>query len=100
MVKMGVWPGDMNQEYIIVKMHKNGREGGQGGCERRIEVIVKMQKKNGCAWGEGGVRPGSVRVDMNLESVIVKTQKKNLFITCQGDPVRGVRSGGEWSGWM
>ena len=29
-VKMGVWPGDMNQEYIIVKMHKNGREGWSG----------------------------------------------------------------------
>ena len=26
--------------------------GGQGGCERRIEVFVKIQKKN---WG-GGVR--------------------------------------------
>ena len=25
--------------------------GGQGGCERRIEVFVKIQKKN---WGEGG----------------------------------------------
>ena len=24
--------------------------GGQGGCERRIEVFVKIQKKN---WGEG-----------------------------------------------
>ena len=26
-----------------------GRVGGQGGCERRIEVFVKIQKKN-----EGG----------------------------------------------
>ena len=24
-----------------------GRSGGQGGCERRIEVIVKMQKQSG-----------------------------------------------------
>ena len=27
--------------------------GGQGGCERRIEVFVKIQKKN---WGGGGGR--------------------------------------------
>ena len=26
--------------------------GGQGGCERRIEVLVKMQKKSrGSRWG-------------------------------------------------
>ena len=37
--------------------------GGQGGCERRIEVIVKMQKK---VWGSG--RGGvDVRVDVNEE---------------------------------
>ena len=30
--------------------------GGQGGCERRIEVIVKMQKNVGC--GPGPVRGG------------------------------------------
>ena len=35
---------------------------GQGGCERRIEVIVKMQKK-GRVWGSGpgvglGMGPG------------------------------------------
>ena len=28
-----------------------GGGGGQGGCERRIEVFVKIQKKN---WGGGG----------------------------------------------
>ena len=27
-----------------------GGGGGQGGCERRIEVFVKIQKKN---WGGG-----------------------------------------------
>ena len=31
--------------------------GGQGGCERRIEVIVKMQK-NRKSGGGGQVRPG------------------------------------------
>ena len=33
-----------------------GRGRGQGGCERRIEVFVKIQKKN---WG-GGSGGGSV----------------------------------------
>ena len=32
-----------------------GLGGGQGGCERRIEVFVKIQKK---IWGGGGVRWG------------------------------------------
>ena len=27
--------------------------GGQGGCERRIEVIVKMKKKSGVRGGVG-----------------------------------------------
>ena len=35
-----------------------GRDGGQGGCERRIEVFVKIQKKNGgggSGWGGVGL---------------------------------------------
>ena len=33
-----------------------GRGRGQGGCERRIEVFVKIQKKkNFFFWGGGGV---------------------------------------------
>ena len=38
--------------------------GDQGGCERRIEVFVKIHKKNG-----GGVRVGGggVRMDVNEE---------------------------------
>ena len=40
--------------------------GGQGGCERRIEVFVKIQKKIG--GGEGGRgRVERVRVDVNEE---------------------------------
>ena len=31
--------------------------GGQSGCERRIEVFVKIQKK---IWGGGGGRGGGV----------------------------------------
>ena len=45
-----------------------GRVGGQGGCERRIEIIVKIQKKKnwGGAGGEGRGGEG-VRVDVNEE---------------------------------
>ena len=46
-----------------------GGGGGQGGCERRIEVFVKIQKKlfgrgggGGVGWGGGGVG-----VDVNEE---------------------------------
>ena len=38
-----------------------GLGGGQGGCERRIEVFVKIQKKNlggGGSGGGGGVGSG------------------------------------------
>ena len=35
---------------------RGGRVGVQGGCERRIEVFVKIQKKN--LGGGGGVRVG------------------------------------------
>ena len=42
--------------------------GSQGGCEQRIEVFVKIQKKN-CGGGRGGGlgRVGGVRVDVNEE---------------------------------
>ena len=47
-----------------------GRGRGQGGCERRIEVFVKIQKKNFLGGGGGGGGGGSgsgwgVRVDVN-----------------------------------
>ena len=48
--------------------------GGQSGCERRIEVFVKIRKKNygGGVWrggsvGGGGRVGGGVRVDVNEE---------------------------------
>ena len=51
-----------------------GRGRGQGGCERRIEVFVKIQKKKlGGGRGGGGrgvsgrVGLGGVRVDVNEE---------------------------------
>ena len=40
--------------------------GGQGGCERRIEVFVKIQKKNFLGGWVGGLGWG-VRVDVNEE---------------------------------
>ena len=39
----------------------SGWGGGQGGCERRIDVFVKIQKKK--FFGRGG--GGMVRVDVN-----------------------------------
>ena len=51
--------------------------GGQGGCERRIKVFVKIQKKN---WGGGrgrglgrggGVGWGGVRVDVNEDLIFL-----------------------------
>ena len=46
--------------------------GGQGGCERRIDVFVKIQKENFRGGGGGGSVGGSgsgwgVRVDVNEE---------------------------------
>ena len=47
--------------------------GGQGGCERRIEVFVKIQKKKNLGGGGvgglgGGLGSGwGVRVDVNEE---------------------------------
>ena len=42
--------------------------GCQGGCERRIEVFVKIQKRNWGGGGRGGgSRVGGVRVDLNEE---------------------------------
>ena len=46
--------------------------GGQSGCERRIEVFVKIQKKKffffgGGGWVEGGWWGGGVKVDVNEE---------------------------------
>ena len=41
--------------------------GGQSGCERRIEVFVKIQKKNFFLGGGVGGGGGGVRVDVNEE---------------------------------
>ena len=68
-----------------------GLGGGQGGCERRIEVFVKIKKKCGVrgvglrGWGQGGC-------ERRIE-VFVKIQKKNWG---SGGGV-GLKGG---SGWM
>ena len=68
------WGGQCGCERrikVIVKMQKKS-EGvgvewvGQGGCERRIEVIVKMEKKSG---GSGLGCGGNVSVDVKLKSL-------------------------------
>ena len=41
-----------------------GGGGGQGGCESRIEVFLKIQKKN---LGGGGGSGWGVRMDVNEE---------------------------------
>ena len=44
----------------LVGVGESGWWGGQGGCERRIKVFVKIQKKKkGGVWG-GGLGEGSV----------------------------------------
>ena len=69
--------------------------GGQGGCDRRIEVFVKIQEKKN--WGGGGVG-GRGRVggggqggcERRIE-VFVKIQKKNWGGGCRGGSGWGVR---------
>ena len=58
--------------------------GGQGGCDRRIEVFVKIQKKYlffflGGGGGSGWWGGGGVRVDVNEElKFLCKFKKKNF----------------------
>ena len=82
-------------------MGGGGRGRGQGGCERRIEVFVKIQQKkkyfffcggSGVGGTVGGVGlGGGVRVDVNEElKFFVKIQKKNFG---GGGPVGGEGGG-------
>ena len=66
--------------------------GGQGGCDRRIEVLRKIKKKK-LGWGEGSGWVG-VRVDVNEElKFLGKFTKKNW------GGGWGVGSEGGGSGW-
>ena len=57
-----------------------GGGGCQGGCERRIEVFVKIQKKKWGGGGRGRGRVWGVRVDVieELKSFWENSQKKNF----------------------
>ena len=68
--------------------------GGQGGCEQRIEVFVKIQKKN---FGGGGVGLGGQSGCERRIEVFVKIQIKNLG---GGGGRWGGGGLGEGSGWM
>ena len=59
---------------VFVKIRKKififfflGGGGGQGGCESRIEVFWKIQKKNGGGGGSMGGPGWGVRMDVNEE---------------------------------
>ena len=58
--------------------------GGQSGCERRIEVFVKIQKKNFFWGGVGGGRWGGGRgrgqggCERRIEVFVKIQKKKNL----------------------
>ena len=43
---------------IKKKLAGSGWGGGQSGCELRIEVFVKIQKKNKLGWGREGEGSG------------------------------------------
>ena len=77
-------------------LYDPGRVGGQSGCERRIEVFVKIQKKNfflgggrggGGRWGGGSGSGWGVRVDVNEEWNFCENSKKNVFFLGGGGSV-------------
>ena len=60
-------------------MGGGGGGGGQGGCERRIEVFVKIKKKLG--WGregEGSGLGGQGGCDRRIEKFLGKFTKKKF----------------------
>ena len=73
--------------------------GGQGGCERRIEVFVKIQKKDFFwgGWGGGvgvGVGFGGQSGCERRIEVFVKIKKKIFFFFWGGVGGRGRGQGG------
>ena len=79
-----------------------GLVGGQGGYERRIEVFVKIQKKNwgggsgAVGSGGGGVGYGVVMMDVNEElKFFGKIHKKKIRGGREG---RGQVRGSGWQG--
>ena len=80
------------------------RGGGQGGCDRRIEVFGKIQKKKLGSWGGdsgGGVGLRGVRVVVIEElNFLGKFKKKNWGLGGGGGGGVGLVGGGGGSGWM
>ena len=54
---------EKNSSFCEISKNSRGvRSGGQGGCERRIEVIVKNEKKkSGGGWGQVRLGMGGAR---------------------------------------
>ena len=82
-----------------------GGEGGQGECERRIEVFVKIQKKKNGGWGSVG--GGGVGVGLGGQSgcerrieVFVKIPKKKNFFFFGGGGGGVGGGGGGVGGWF
>ena len=74
--------------------------GGQGGCERRTEVFVKIEKKNNLGGGSGGSGwwgGGQGGCERRIE-VFVKIEKK--IGGAEGPWGEGQVRGGGGSGWM
>ena len=68
-----------------------GGGGGQGGCERRIEVFVELKKNGG--WGRVGV---GVRVGGGCQGGC--DRRMEVFVKIKKKLGGGVGLG--WSGWM
>ena len=76
-------------------VHGGSWLGGQDGCERRIEVFVKIKKK--ISLGEGGVGLGGQGGCERRIEVFVKIQKKKFFFFWGGGGgVGGGVGGSEW----
>ena len=69
--------------------------GGQGGCERRIEVFVKIKKKKILGGGVGVGLGGQSGCERRIE-IFLKIQKKNLGGGGRGEG--GVGGGGVGGG--
>ena len=85
-------------------------EGGQAGCERRIEVFVKIPKKNiyffffgggvrvgvGLRWGSGWC--GQVGCERRIEVFVKISKKQKKLGGVVGGGSGGVRLGGQVEG--
>ena len=63
-----------------------GLWGGQGGCERRIEVFVKIQKKNWGWWSGVGLGGGGGQGGCDLRiKVFWENSQIEFFFGVRGD---------------